>query len=143
MLSMTTPAVTPAEATAYVASTGAAGWPSDETEQARAIMRGQRFIATRYNGRWLTEFDADSVPTEVQYAIIEAASVEARQPGALNPMSTPATDKVLVGAGKLTWERVKGAGGADAYIPKLAAVDGLLRDLVRSVSSSVHFLARA
>ncbi|MGN0933243.1 DnaT-like ssDNA-binding protein [Falsigemmobacter intermedius] len=138
---MTVPAVTPSEATAYVASTGAAGWPSDETAQAQALMRGQRHIASRYNGRWSLDFDDDSVPVEVRYAIIEAATVEARQPGALNPMSTPATDKVLVGAGKLQWERVKGAGGADSYIPRIAAVDGLLRGLVRS--GSAHFLARA
>lgn len=141
MLSMTIPAVTPSEATAYVASTGAAGWPSTEAEQAQAIMRGQRHIASRYNGRWSVEFDDDSVPAEVRYAIIEAATVEARQPGALNPMSTPATDKVLVAAGKLQWERVKGAGGADSYIPRIAAVDGLLRGLVRS--GATHFLTRA
>lgn len=141
MLSMTIPAVTPTEATAYVASTGAAGWPSDETAQSQALMRGQRHIASRYNGRWSLDFDDDNVPVEVQYAIIEAATVEARQPGALNPMSTPATDKVLVGAGKLQWERVKGSGGADSYIPRIAAVDGLLRGLVRS--GSTHFLARA
>lgn len=141
MLSMTTPAVTPAEAAAYVASTGAAGWPSDETAQAQALMRGQRYIATRYNDRWSVDFDDASVPLEVQYAIIEAATVEARQPSALNPMSTPSTDKVLVGAGKLQWERVKGTAGADAYIPRIAAVDGLLRGLVRS--GSTHFLMRA
>lgn len=141
MLSMTIPAVTPAEATAYVASTGAAGWPSTEPEQAQAIMRGQRHIASRYNGRWAVEFSADDVPLEVQYAIIEAATVEARQPGALNPMSTPATDKVLVGAGKLQWERVKGSSGADSYIPRIAAVDGLLRGFVRS--GSTHWLMRA
>lgn len=141
MLSMTIPAVTPAEATDYVASTGAAGWPSDETAQAQALMRGQRHIASRYNGRWSVAFGDDDVPIEVQYAIIEAATVEARQPGALNPTSTPATDKVLVTAGKLQWERVKGAAGADGYIPRIAAVDGLLRGLVQS--GSTHFLTRA
>lgn len=140
MLSMTIPAVTPTEATAYVASTGAAGWPSDETAQSQAIMRGQRHIAARYNGRWSVEF-TDDVPDQIKWAIIEAAAVEAAKPGSLNPTSTPATDKVLVGAGKLSWERVKGAGGADAYIPRIAAVDGLLRGLVRSGSTS--FLARA
>ncbi|RRH67628.1 hypothetical protein [Falsigemmobacter faecalis] len=141
MHSMIIPAVTPAEATAYVASTGAAGWPSDETEQAQALMRGQRHIASRDNGRWSLDFDGDSVPVEVQYVLIEAATLEARQPGALNPMSTPATGKVLVGAGKLRWERVKGADEAGSYIPRIAAVDGLLRGLVRS--GSTHWLMRA
>ena len=122
MLSMTIPAVTTAEALAYLQSTGAGGIAESEILLSQAIMRGQRHIASRYNGRWSVEFDADSVPAEIRYAIIEAATVEARQPGALNPMSTPSSDKVLVGAGKLQWERVKGPSGADAYIPRIAAV---------------------
>lgn len=141
MLSMMTPAVTAAEASTYLEAVGAIGWPATEPEQLQAIMRGQRYVAARYNGRWLTGFENEDAPADVRFAVIEAAAVEARTPGSLNPTSTPATDKVLVGAGKLQWERVKGSGGADAYVPRIAAVDGLLAPLVRS--GSTHFLTRA
>lgn len=40
MLSLTDPAVTPAEATAYLSASGVTGWPDVESEQAAALMRG-------------------------------------------------------------------------------------------------------
>lgn len=83
------------------------------------------------------------VPDAVKHAIIEAAVIEARTPGVLSPVSTPATDKVLVGAGKLTWERVRGASGADAYMPRSAIIDGLLAGLLRPAAGGVSFLMRA
>ena len=135
MLSMITPAVTVPDAISYLQGAGVTGWPGTEPEQKEALMRGQRYIATRYNDRWSVAF-TDDVPEPVQWAIVEAAIVEAKQPGSLNPMSTPAQDKVLVAAGKLQWERVKGTGGADAYVPRIAAVEGLLRGLVRSGSTA-------
>ena len=141
MLSYTTPAVTPTEATAYLMAAGVTGWPVFATEQAQAILRGQRYIAARFNGRWVDEWTTP--PDEVLHAICEAALIEAREPGKLSPVSTPSTDKVLTGLGKLTWERVKGAGGADAYIPRLAAVEGLLSALVTPATGAVSFLARA
>lgn len=127
MLSSLTLAVTRAEAIAY---TGAAGIAVDL--QTTDLMRGQRYVAARFNSRWRAPFDADSVPEAVRHAIVEAAIVEAKTPGILSPVSTPATDKVLTGAGKLTWERVAGATGPDAYVPRIAAVEGLLAPLVRS-----------
>lgn len=132
MLSMTDPAVMPAEATAYLSAAGVTGWPDAESEQAAALMRGQRYLAARYNGRWMPDFAEDEVPDAVRWAICEAALVEAKSTGSLNPTSTPATDKVLVEVKGIVWERVKGAGGADSYIPRIAAVEGLLRGLARS-----------
>lgn len=136
MLSYTVPAVTPAQASDYLGAAGVAVVLA-ETD----LMAGQRFIASRFNSRWAVAFDDASVPDAVRYAIIEAAVVEKRTPGSLSPTSTPATDKVLVQAGKLQWERVKGAGGSDSYIPRIAVVEGLLAGLIRS--SSTTFLLRA
>ncbi len=136
MLSYTDLAVTAAEASDYLGAAGVAVLLT-ETD----LMRGQRYVASRFNARWTVQFDADSVPDVVKYAIIEAAVVEKRTPGILSPVSTPSTDKVLVAAGKLQWERVKGAGGADSYIPRIAAVEGLLAGLIRS--SNTTFLLRA
>ena len=139
MLSYTAPATSPAEATAYHAATGATGWPEDEAPQAQAILRGQRYIAARFNSRWAVDFENDAAPDEVKYAIAEAALFEVRTPGGLAPTTTPATAKVLVGVNGLRWERI-GGGGSDGFVPRLAPVEGLLAGLVRSAGSS--FLVR-
>ncbi|MEO1949312.1 hypothetical protein [Thioclava sp.] len=138
MLSYTVPAVGEAEAAEYTSAAGVTPQPS-----ATDLIRGQRYIAARFNSRWLSEWEGNLVPDAVKHAIIEAAVIEARRPGSLSPVSTPATDKVLIGAGKLTWERVKGASGPDAFIPRSAIIDGLLAGLVRSAMGSVSFLMRA
>lgn len=143
MLSFTEPAVTVADADAYIAAGGAAGWPDDDTTKAQALMRGQRYVGSRYNARWLTEWDNNAAPDSVRYAIIEAALVEATKPGSLSTVSNPSTDKVLVQAGKIAWERVKGASGADSWLPRLSSVEGLLAGLVRSTGSGTTFLKRA
>lgn len=138
MLSYTVPAVSEAEAAEYTSAAGITPQPS-ETD----LIRGQRYIAARFNSRWLSEWENGVVPEAVKHAIIEAAVIEARTPRALSPVSTPATDKVLVGAGKLTWERVRGASEPDAYMPRSAIIDGLLAGLVRSAMGGVSFLLRA
>lgn len=136
MLSYTVPATTPAEVKAYHAASGATGWPEDETTQAQTILRGQRYIAARFNSRWAVEFENDAAPDEIRHAIAEAALFEARTPGALAPTTTPATAKVLVGVNGLRWERIGGAG-ADGFVPRLAIVEGLLKGLVRAAGSSI------
>ena len=138
MLSYTVPAVTVAEAIEYTSAAGITPQPV-----AADLMRGQRYIAARFNSRWLAEWGNDVIPNAVKYAIIEAGVIEARKPGSLSPVTTPATDKVLVGAGKLTWERVKGASGADGFMPRSANIDGLLAGLLRPMTGSVSFLTRA
>ena len=80
MLSYTVPAVTLAEAQEYFALSGEA-WTGDTG----ALMRGQRFVATTYNGRWLVEFENDAAPEAVKHAIFEAARREAATPGSLAP----------------------------------------------------------
>lgn len=127
MLSMVDLAVTASEAVDYVSRAGYA-----VVLQETDLMRGQRYLAARFNGRWLVDFSNDASPEAVKFAIIEAALVEQKTPGALSPTSTPATDKVLVQAGKLTWERVGSASGPDAYVPRVSAVEGLLYGLVRT-----------
>lgn len=136
MLSYTVPAVTTAEAMDYLGSSGV-----EVVLHENDLMRGQRYVAARFNTRWATPFDDATVPDPVKWAVIEAAVIENRTPGSLSPMSTPGTDKVLVAAGKLQWERVKGASGADAYVPRIAVVEGLLAPLTRSGNTS--FLLRA
>lgn len=133
MLSYTQLAVTEDEAADY---TGTAGILV--TLRGTDLMRGQRYIAARFNSRWRGSWPADEVPENVRLAIIEAAMVEVESPGSLSPVSTPATDKVLVGAGKLTWERVGDASAPDAYLPRLPTVEGLLASLVRCNVSGIY-----
>ena len=78
MLSYTVLAVTEAEADAYFAlSNEALNW--DEG----ALMRGQRYVASTYNARWITPFDNAAAPDAVKHAIFEAARREADVPGSL------------------------------------------------------------
>ena len=135
MLSHTDLVVTATEAADYLGAAGVA-----VRLQEVDLMRGQRYLAARFNGRWNVCFDADTVPDAVKYAVIEAAVIEQRTPGSLSPVQNPG-DKVLVAAKGLQWERVGGASGADAYIPRIAAVEGLLGPLTRSGNAS--FLMRA
>lgn len=143
MLSFTDPAVTADAATAYLQAGGATGWPDGTVERERAIMRGQRFIAARYNARWLTEWGNNDAPEQVQYAIAEAALLEAVTPGGLKVVSNPATDKVLVQAGKLAWERAKGANGAFGWWPRVSIIEGLLAGLIGPDAGGTVWLARA
>lgn len=138
MLSYTKLAVSETEAAEY---TDAAG--IDITLRETDLMRGQRYIAARFNSRWLAEWEDDVVPENVKLAVIEAAVIENRNPGSLSPVTNPATDKVLVGAGKLTWERVGGGSGPDSFMPRSAIIDGLLAGLVRSATGGVSYLMRA
>ena len=78
MLSYTVLAVTEAEAGEYFQlSNEAQNW--DEG----ALMRGQRYVASTYNGRWLAPFDNAAAPDAVKHAIFEAARREADVPGSL------------------------------------------------------------
>ena len=133
MLSFTDPAMTPAEATAYIEAAGGAGWPDDTPAREQAIMRGQRAIAAQYNGRWLTEWENDAASDAVKHAIAEAALIEARSPGALN---APPPDKVLTGAKGITWQ-VTAAKPGSPESRMAANIAGLLAGLVAARSASV------
>ena len=139
MLSYTAPTVTPAEALAYVAGRDLSGWPEMEPAQIAALRRGQDYLAREYNGRWSVEFD-DDAPELVKFAVIEAALVEARNPGALSPTVKAADAKMLTGAGSISWTPIPGPNGVDALRPRLLHVEAMLRPLLRS---RTVFLERA
>ena len=56
MLSYTVPAVTQTEATDYTSAAGVTPQPGPSD-----LIRGQRYIAARFNGRWLSEWEGDVV----------------------------------------------------------------------------------
>lgn len=143
MLSYTEAAITHEEATAYLSAAGAAGWPTQQAAKEQAIIRGQRYIAARYNTRWLEEWDNADAPDAVKYAIAEAALLEAVTPGSLSVVSNPSKDKVLVQAGKLAWERAKGANGAFGWWPRVSIIEGLLAGLIGPDAGGTVWLARA
>jgi hypothetical protein len=93
MLSLTAPIVTPAQATAYVVARGYAGWPAVQADQEAAILRGQTYIATTYNGRWADEWT--DAPEPVAFAVIEAALREAREPGRLGADYVPSEREIM------------------------------------------------
>lgn len=128
MLSMTIPAVTPAEATVYLDASGATGWPVETSLQAEAILRAQRHIAARYNGRWTDVLNP--VPAPVTYAIIEAALIEARTPGFFTRTYTPSEAKVLTEVKGIKWTLV---GGND-MTPTSTIVDALLAPYMARLS---------
>ena len=140
MLSYTAAAVTPAEALAYIAARGIAGWPDGEPAQIAALRRGQDHIAREYNAQWTIEFTEADAPEVVKFAIIEAALVEARAPGSLAP-TVKATDvKMLTRVGSISWTPVAVAGGVDALKPRLMHVEAMLSGLIRA---QTIFLERA
>lgn len=140
MLSFTDPAVTPAEALAYIDARALSGWPEDEPEQVAALRRGQDHCAREYNDRFAEEFDNEDAPDLVKYAIIEAALVEARNPGSLAPTVKANDAKMLTGVGSISWTPIPGPGGVEALRPRLLHVEAMLRPLLRS---QVVFLERA
>lgn len=140
MLSYTAPAVTPAEASAYVADRALAGWPADEPAQLAALRRGQDWAAREFNTRWAVEFDNDDAPDLARFAVIEAALVEARNPGSLAPTVRAADAKMLTGVGSISWTPIRGPSGVEAMRPRLMHVEAMLRPLLRSAAM---FLERA
>ena len=129
MLSLTTPIVTPAEASSYIAARAYAGWPEGEPDQLAAILRGQTYIAVTYNGRWLDEWE--DAPEPVQFAIIEAALREAREPGSLGADYVPA-ERVTMRREKVDVieEQVQFSDKAASRQISVPIIDGLLRGLV-------------
>jgi hypothetical protein len=145
MLSYTEPAITTAEADAYIQQIGDAEWSAaDEVTKNAAIIRGQRYIATAYNARWWPAWeDGDEVCEPVKNAVAEAARVELTSPGALSPIVPAGPQKVLTGVKGITWQIVNdGSGRRIAFLP---TVDALLAGLVAPAvgNTSVSTLLRA
>jgi hypothetical protein len=130
MLSYTVPATTAAEVTTYLSAAGVTGWPEAEVDQSAAVMRGQRYVAATYNARWTTDFTNDAAPDVVKHAIAEAALVEAKTAGAL---TAALPDKVLTGAGKLSWTLADRRFDHNSAVPPI--IGQLLVDLVSANSS--------
>lgn len=137
MLSFTAPAVTPAEALAYVAARALTGWPGTEPAQVAALRRGQDHVAREYNGQWLVEFDNAAAPELVKFAVVEAALVEARAPGSLSPTVKASDAKMLTGVGSITWTPIKGPAGVDALRPRLLHVEAMISGLVRGGTTTM------
>ena len=140
MLSFTALAVTPSEATAYVTARALTDWPEAEPAQAAALRRGQDHIAREYNGRWADEWESEDAPDLVRFAIIEAAVVEARNPGSLSPAVKASDAKMLTGVGSISWSPIQGPTGVEALRPRLLHVEAMLAPVLRARSM---FLERA
>ena len=140
MLSLTDPAVSEAEAQAYIAARGLLGWPGDEPEQLAALRLGQDYIAREYNHRWTDEWANDDAPQGVKFAIIEAARAEIARPGVLSQIIELGREKVLTRAGEIGWTPAKANASIADLMPRFTAIDGYLRGHVRG---STIFLARA
>lgn len=127
-LSLTTMAVSQAEVDAYATARGITAWAG--SGKAEAMRRGQDYIAGRYNTKWISDFDNAAAPTEVKYAIAEAAIRELAAPGSLAPDLTLGTAKVLTEVKGIKWTPVKSDAKLDDLRPTLTVIDGLLYGLV-------------
>ena len=127
MLSLTTAAVTVAEADAYCIARVYTGWAGDPTAKAGALRRGQDYIAGEYNHRWLVSFTDATAPDTVKFAIIEAARRELAAPGSLQPDLTPGREKVLTEVKGIKWTPLRADPSRDELMPYLRAIRNLLR----------------
>lgn len=136
MLTVTTLAVTVAEADAYAISRGATDWTGDTTAKTAALRRGQDYIAGMYNNRWTYKEPSQGVwvrrewldttaPDAVKYAIIEAALREIATPFSLSPDVTPGREKVLTEVKGIKWQAM-GNGTAQSFRPIVTAIDLML-----------------
>lgn len=137
MLSYTDSAVTVSAAAAYVASRGKTGWPEAEADQLIALRRGQDYIAGMYNTLWNTEFDDASAPTQVQFAIVEAALRGAADPAALLPDYDPTTaiKRTKAKGGPVETEDEYFEAGADGSAPIYGAIANMLKPFLKSGNS--------
>ena len=139
MLSFTEPAVTVADASAYLAASGEAGWDGTEDAKGHAIIRGQRYIAGIGNGRWATEWDNADAPDGVKFAIAEAALRELVAPGSLAPDFTASKvvkrEKKKVGPLEKELEYAE-AVNASAVRPNIAIIEHLLAGLITAAGSA-------
>ncbi|WP_108482266.1 DnaT-like ssDNA-binding protein [Oceaniglobus ichthyenteri] len=139
MLSYIDPALTLAEADAYAVSRGYAAWVGDDTVKEAALRRGQDYIASKYNGRWLSGFTDATAPDAVKFAITEAAIRDLGAPGSLAPDYTPGkvVKRERVKAGPVESEEEYRDDGSVSPLPVFSVIDGLLRDLIYSPGPAI------
>lgn len=143
MLSYTTIAVTVSEADAYATSRAWTDWIGDDAAKTSALRRGQDYIAGIYNSQWNVEFDDDTAPDLVKYAIIEAARRELVSPGSLMPDVVGVERVLREKVGDLEVQYADAGELADAR-PRIGIIEGLLSGLIQAArNSTVSFLARA
>lgn len=146
MLSFTDLAITVEDADAYHGDRLNTGWTGSDPTKTAAIRRAQDALAGKYNSRWMVAFENDDAPTEVKYAIAQAALLEIQTPGVLSPSLERG------GAVKRLRERVEGAveteveymDGASVETT-FTAIENLLigAGLIRTGTTLTGFLARA
>lgn len=147
MLSYTDLAVSVAEADAYAEARLWANWTGTDTVKAAALLRGQSYIASTYNGRWVAEWANDDAPDGVKYAIIEAARRELVAAGSLDPDYDPTglikREKKKLGPLEKEFEYAVPVDAASAK-PVIGIIDSILASLLIAApgSTSVTTLAR-
>lgn len=143
MLSYSSLAVSVTDADAYAEKRAWSDWSGYETAKTAALRRGQDYIAGLYNSRWNIDFDDETAPQVVIYAIIEAARRELVAPGSLMP-DVVGTQRVLrEKVGDLEVQYADTKAPEDAR-PRLPIIDGLLAGLIRDTGNvATCFLERA
>lgn len=142
-----------AEANAYHTARGNAAWTGADAAKEAALIRATQWLDGRYGDQWPgirwklraqaldwprveatdrdgTEIDYDSIPSEVVSATCEAALIELASPGALSPLVTPGTAKVLTEVKGIRWTPLRASAGASDMTPTLTAVDRALSPLI-------------
>lgn len=123
MLSLTTLALTVTEADERCTAMGYTDWTGADAVKASALLRGQVYVATTYNGRWASEWT--EAPDAVKFAIVEAARAELTTLGTL---TAALPEKVLTEAGKLGWTPTERRWDFNKNIPP--AIGQLLSGLI-------------
>ena len=142
-LSLTTLAVTLAEADAYATARLQSGWLTrTSADRTAALRRGQDYIAGQYNSQWANVWDNSAAPEEVKFAITEAAYREIATPGILSPDITLGEKKILTGVKGITWEPMYRGGGVSSFRPVVTVIEGLLSGVTTGLGATA-FLDRA
>lgn len=138
MLSVTALAVTIAEADAYCASRGVASWTGSDADKTAALRRAQDYIIGKYNDRWTymepsldnftwvhRQWNNETPPLAVKYAVIEAAVRELTVPFSLSPDFVLGDKKVLTEVKGIKWTPM-GQATRDSFQPTITAISLLL-----------------
>lgn len=147
MLAIDALAVTVAEADAYCASRGIADWTGTTEEKTAALRRGQDYIIGSYNDRWTymepsvdnfvwvrRQWNNDTPPLAVKYAIIEAALRELSVPFSLSPDFVLGDKKVLTEVKGIKWTPT-GPGTSSSYRPTITSISLLLAGYASSIDA--------
>lgn len=149
--------VSAADADAYHAARGNAGWTGAEAAKEAALRRATEYLDGAYRSRWqglavtaeqglawprrnvwfnVGWLRSDFVPVQVERACCECALRELQSPGSLAPDLVPGERVVSETVGPLEVEYADN-GGSDVASPLvLTAVDRLLAPVLRSAAAA-------